>query len=306
MSFSRIRAPGGWIAGSTITPTELETFDQNLSRALDGYAGGTYAPSSLLEIGGSGLKLSSTGNQLSGTLTVLSGGLLAVNGGAAFVAVEGSTFLVQSDATLQGNVALGISGGTKTLTVHGAATFEKNVTVTQAATFNGAVSCTGNVTLGDAAGDAVTINGNLTVANAAALDGNVSIGSSSSNFCTVLAQTNFAAQATHSAPIVLASAGRVRKRIVHLGDANANITPQAADVYIMLAGVPTAARTFTIDDTNCADGDELIISCLDSVWGINVNDNLGALILTMLFSADAARSLHVVRSAGAWRLCEKT
>lgn len=43
---------------SAVSPAEFETFDQNLSDAVDGAGGGAYAPSATIEIGGSGLEVS--------------------------------------------------------------------------------------------------------------------------------------------------------------------------------------------------------------------------------------------------------
>lgn len=55
--FSRIRAPLGWTLTSVVLPEEWEEFDDRQSKAIDGDGGGTYAPTSQLEIGGAGLKI---------------------------------------------------------------------------------------------------------------------------------------------------------------------------------------------------------------------------------------------------------
>lgn len=44
---------------STVSPAEFEAIDDHLSKALDGDAGGSYAPSAPLIIGGSGIELTS-------------------------------------------------------------------------------------------------------------------------------------------------------------------------------------------------------------------------------------------------------
>jgi hypothetical protein len=54
--FNRTRSPGFWTFSSAIAPAELERID-DYSYAIDG-RGGTYAPSSLITIGGSGLTVS--------------------------------------------------------------------------------------------------------------------------------------------------------------------------------------------------------------------------------------------------------
>lgn len=55
--FQRIREAGAWLFSSVIEPSELEQFDANQSRAVDGHGGGAYAPSSPIDIGGAGLRV---------------------------------------------------------------------------------------------------------------------------------------------------------------------------------------------------------------------------------------------------------
>jgi hypothetical protein len=57
MTFSRIRESGQWLDESTVEDSEFEAIDENLSNAIDGAAGGAYAPSNAIEIGGAGLSL---------------------------------------------------------------------------------------------------------------------------------------------------------------------------------------------------------------------------------------------------------
>lgn len=52
MSFARKRVPGAWLLGDTIDPAELEYFDASIANAVDGDAGGAYALSGDLILGG--------------------------------------------------------------------------------------------------------------------------------------------------------------------------------------------------------------------------------------------------------------
>ena len=62
MTFPRAK-PAGWTdAVDNITGAELSQIDANLSAAIDGAAGGSYAPSSALQIAGSGLELTNCVN----------------------------------------------------------------------------------------------------------------------------------------------------------------------------------------------------------------------------------------------------
>lgn len=65
MTFPRIRPSGTWDNGTTVPEAEWEQFDLNLSRALDGFAGGNYAPSSpLYMVGTSKLRADTPVNAL--------------------------------------------------------------------------------------------------------------------------------------------------------------------------------------------------------------------------------------------------
>lgn len=51
MTFSRVNV-GGWALYETLTSAQMNALDLNVSRALDGYAGGDYSPSSDLKVHG--------------------------------------------------------------------------------------------------------------------------------------------------------------------------------------------------------------------------------------------------------------
>lgn len=64
MTFARVK-PGSWATGEKLSSPQQNQLDLNVSRALDGYAGGTYTPSDPLIINGDGLQTSvapATGN----------------------------------------------------------------------------------------------------------------------------------------------------------------------------------------------------------------------------------------------------
>lgn len=73
MAFLRIRFPGMWGVGSVAGAAEFEALDAMRPDAIDGGAGGTYAPTGLLSIGGLATTLNPTTLTLSPTTAVLSG-----------------------------------------------------------------------------------------------------------------------------------------------------------------------------------------------------------------------------------------
>lgn len=131
MSFARIRTIGTWFSVSVVLPAEFEAFDTNISRAVDGYAGGTYSPSSPIVIGGDGLRVTgdfTVTSNASFTSALDVAGLLTANGLAVTGdALIGNDFEVTADSTLAattingalntyGNVTIAL-GSTKTFSV---------------------------------------------------------------------------------------------------------------------------------------------------------------------------------------------
>lgn len=150
MSFTRTRLPGFWTFGSAVLPGEFEHID-DYAYAIDGKAGGTYAPTGLITIGGLGLTVSgpfiasdADTIDVNGALTINSGAQLnlddnmVVGTGAIVGFTSGSFLTVQSGATVT------FSAGS-TVTFGGAITFGGSVTM------NGALTCANTVALNGAA-----------------------------------------------------------------------------------------------------------------------------------------------------------
>jgi hypothetical protein len=157
MTFARV-----WPAGLTFNAppgsANLTQLDLNASRAVDGYAGGTYAPTSLITIGGDGLSVTGPFNtdtaeviRVSTSLTILLGATLqltgnqVVNSGAAVGILSGAFITVSSGGTLTMNAgSTGTFAGTNTLS--GATTISGALTCSNTVALNGATTQTGKLT----------------------------------------------------------------------------------------------------------------------------------------------------------------
>lgn len=149
MSFLRIRTPGFWTFNSVVAPSEFEAFD-NRYTAIDGTGGGTYAPSALITIGGSGLTVSGPLNasdaqtiDVTGLLTINSGAQLnlydnMVVGSGAIVGFTSGSFLTMS------------SGSTFTMNAGSTASIGAATTISGALTVSGATSFTNTLILSSA------------------------------------------------------------------------------------------------------------------------------------------------------------
>lgn len=99
MAFLRIRFPGMWGVGSVVSAAEFEAIDAMRPDAIDGGAGGTYAPSALLSIGGLAVTLNPT------TLT-LSATAMAVSAPGTWTAAQTINANVALTGTLSGTISL--------------------------------------------------------------------------------------------------------------------------------------------------------------------------------------------------------
>jgi len=90
-----------WVLGSVVAPTELELFDNDQSKAVDGYGGGVYAPNNRLVIGGAGVDFTGgTGADPNGPLTA-----------TAAAGTQASGIVATGDESGSGGVFTGGPGG---------------------------------------------------------------------------------------------------------------------------------------------------------------------------------------------------
>ena len=105
--FTRVRLPGLWISGSVVSPAEFEHLD-DYSGALDS-AGGTYALTAALILGGAGVHMSGANHHVLGsaTLTVDSLGSIVVASGG----------MIKLDGTSTADIELKVTAGVPIINV---------------------------------------------------------------------------------------------------------------------------------------------------------------------------------------------
>lgn len=291
MSFARIRAPGMWLDTSVVEDTEFEQFDLNISRAVDGFAGGTYAPSAAIILGGSGLQM--TGAFVAnGAFTVNSNALftenvtvsetLAVN---SFIDLNGGLD-VSGDASFHGNVALGDTGGDN-ITVNGQLACLASVTV------SGTLSVNGAVTLGDAAGDNIIVAGTLFANAPAFFNADVTLGTDAGDILTVNSSVAFNSAVELRDPTTLIGNGHIVYRVVAGADANTTYGINDADV-IHASGLG-ADRVYTLSTTGATTGARITFVNETVTFQVTCG---GTPLRT---STGFARSVTFVFLGGAWR-----
>lgn len=180
-----------WPTDYVFTQLDLQTLDQRQFESINGDLGGTWAPSSLIIIGGSGLQV--TGDNLDVTSPARFHGGVVIDTSDLAITAGGS-------ATFTGNVTIAVGGAT---------------TINQVATFGGAAIfsvglASNGVSLFTAA---VTMNTTLHVLGAVTCDANVTFagGGSTVNFNNLI--TQIGGSLNINGVTTLLTSGHIRKRV---------------------------------------------------------------------------------------------
>ncbi len=262
--FDRIRDPGFWVALGNLLASEMELFDAHLAGAINGDGGGVWAPSSLIEIGGLGLKIT-------GPFVVTSQAQL--QDGAV---VSGGNLSVSLDATVQGDLLV-----QSTLEVEGTSEFHDDVlisgggdlSVSGDANVQGALGVTGAATLASASvtddltvGDDATVGGDLAVTGTSSFTGGVQFAGPA----TFTDPVNLNDTVALTQPLTPSGAGRVRAKVVQGADADTVYTIADAEVVLIPGGVLTADRVYTLSATGAATGDRIVFATRDTSRTVTV------------------------------------
>lgn len=171
--FTRVRVDlAAWGIGTGVSQAEFEKFDANLFAAINGDAGGTWAPSAAITLGGEGMRF------VGARLAVDADGSFEINCDALFT--EASRFTGLTSFTS----GIAVSGT-------GSATFGVPIVANAAATFSQ------NVTVGTSVMTSLTVNSLLYAANGG------TIGSSSLSTLTVNSTETHTGPETHNGPVTI-------------------------------------------------------------------------------------------------------
>lgn len=281
-----------WANGTAITQDELDKLDGYAYSAVNGDAGGTWAPAAAIVFGGAGLELASAPLVLSGTASLSVAGAATFTGsfsatGASLTIGNNSTstlalravttatkLVVCQDAFVaQGAVTLGISDA-NALTVNATSTFNSEVTVNQEVVVNS------NVELGSSPSHTLQVNSLATFYNTVDFDeetafnaaliahNNVIVGDSATQTLEVNAEATFNAVENHNANVafnanvnlgntksdIIDLNGRlvVDVELVGLGVSNSR-DGDCAD-RIIITGTPGIVTGISFTSTNAVDG----------------------------------------------------
>ena len=266
--FDRVK-PGGWVLNEVLDHALMNDLDTNMSKALNGDEGGTWAPSAEIVIGGSGLRLT--------TLLRAFGGL----------SVQGGDLAVSQDAAIQGTLAV---DGESTLTgdvtcdhdlfVIGSLEVSEELDVASAARVHASL----RVYMTSQFDDDITVSGKMTSTTAQVV-GNLEVGSitctSTASFTLGITASGGIAvngDSTVTKKMVCGGQGRVVQRTVTGANADTSYSINDGDRVFVPPSTLTADRTYTLTHTGAVAGDIFEIMSRDAGSKISVADSVtGAL-----------------------------
>lgn len=273
--------PGGiWASPAVVQNAELADLDAKTRASINGDGGGTWSPTSVITIGGSGLAVSTT-LTVSGTLNVT------------------------------GNTVIG-DDVSDTLTVNAASEFAGNVSFNSEVTFNSNAIFELSVLFGDAVNVLSTLNvsgvstlasatiASLTASGAAAFNGPVGLGDGPGDTITIAGTTNIENR------VYCTGFGRVTHRSEVGGDSDHTYDPAIVRHVYVPPSTLTLNRVYTVYDANAADDDEITILTDDT--GHSIGIKIGT-ELTPRYSIQNAsgqdRAVHLKRILGNWVRLER-
>lgn len=303
MHFAYTRAAGVWIAGTVVQAAEGADLDAKTYKAINGDDGGAWAPAAPIEISGAGLQLQGADLNL---FDGLGNSKFLFDASVPSIAI--GCVVTQTDAHFTfsgtGNVSIGAARG---------------FACQADATFTGVVNCTGNVTLGNAVGDTITISGTPTIAEDATFSKAVSVGdtlnalhdatlgSSAADALNVVSTSAFAAPTTFSGatntftkPVVLSSNGRIRYRVTAGADANTTYSVADWDEIYVADTTLSAGRVYTLADA--ASGERIRITNWDVGDQIDVKRADASAICSLKSAGGFYRSVDFICVSGVWQI----
>lgn len=280
-AFTYVRDGGLWADNSQFTAADAAGFDSRIHKALNATDGGVWAPTSVIELGGAGLKVTGP--------TLLLGGL----------EVGGDDVFFNTPGTVGFNAGVVINfAGVTSFADHAA--FGGTVFHAAAVTFNdqiaaGLVNC---LTLtvngpGNVSGN-MAVEGTLTAANST-LSGIVTIPSQ-----FVLGTSDGTSLGVLRAPMQGSGLGRVvpNGQLITSSQIRQTFSPatvQWLNIPAGLFGASTGTFTTVISDANCLDGDSIGVTNQDTAQDAFVQDPAGGITTVKAFSWN-----RYMRFNGAW------
>lgn len=112
--------------------------------------------------------------------------------------------------------------------------------------------------------------------------------------------THFGGTVTLGVPLSYSSSGRVPQRQTLGADVDQSFGPTGRTHVIVMAGVLSADRVYTISDVGAIDGDRIRFTNLDATWQITVAAPGGGILSLVKRASTFSRAVEAERVSGSW------
>lgn len=304
--FQRIRLFGLWTTGSALQPGEMELFDANLSKAINGDEGGPWAPTSPIELGGAGIKITGpaefTGEFKVATEALLQGGA-TITGGPLAVSTNAN---VQGNLTVDGNASMGGN-----LSVDGSASVVGNLSVEGIAVLqddvgiDGTLTVAGGTGLGGApeGGFAAKVTGNCKVTGTCSIGSNLTVDGAVTLNAATLVANDLGVTGTLTVNGKFKGHGRFKRDIFTMVDAGGTISPADYQMIYLADGVLTADRTIILDTATAEAGDAIRVIVDEDTKFLEIDHALDT--LTMRRATGQVYIAEFTFFGGTWRVTDR-
>lgn len=328
MHFAKTRL--SWGVLTALLSSEMAAIDVKTYKAVNGDEGGTWAPSSAIEIGGgAGGGLTITG--ASTPLSIAGGGILQIASGCQYLVTSGALWIVDTDATFGANSDVAVNksftfenGCTTLFKTGGSATFNSGHTSTWQSGSNFSIQTGAHATISLDSSCTVLVgtNCNFTIQADAladvllgagasfALSGGCtsSIGSGTTLNCagsilvgsggSIVIDTG--ANLTIKEPVIPVGDGRIRRRVLaKSSDANQTLAIGDADIFWCPPALLSTDRKITMSNTGAASGDIIHLMTREPTYALSVYQADGTTLIGNLKANGTAYYWVVMMYVGA-------
>jgi hypothetical protein len=287
--FTRTRANlAAWATGTTVQNTEYDDLDEKTFKAINGDDGGTWAPSAVITIGGSGLTMTGPFTAADATISTDLHGNWTCDGNVTF----SNALHVTGDAYLANGASLtGVSGCSLTGYFGGTPFFQGTPTVdgssaklvfssgadcdlgdgtnisTLSVKDHSAISAESGASVVFASGSLFTMAGSQGVAGKLYAVSGGEIEAQPGSTVDVQSGVTF----TLASPIVCSGTGRIQQRVITSGvDADTTFAIADGDVIYVRSGALTNNRAYTLSTAGASTGDRLSLFMGDATYQVTV------------------------------------
>lgn len=297
--FAYTRPGGTWSAFSALFSADMASLDQKTFKSINGDDGGTWAPSSPITIGGSGINITGLASIAHNAVIGTTGAdILQVISTSVFVNGLSSSVDIQASRDVTAGRNLFVTGfitGNNGISITGSCAFQSTTVTSLATSGNAFISGTFH-SAGAAQFDSGVTTSSLVVSGATTLSGALSATSISASGAVV------AAGGTLSAPLFYTSTGRpVRTPVIGATSGGGTLDPAVGSIYFFASGM--SSQTYALATVGVQNGDTIEVALQTGTSGtLTVTGALGGSISMRHYSAGDVWGVKLVYigSLSAW------